>query len=88
MRPGSVFSIERYGQKWAVVCEGEPLVVTETEGDAARLAQGALVTLLSPRPPKPTPPRVAAERRSFVRGDEEDAGHPFGFPVMDMGNGR
>jgi len=81
LRSGTIYSVRPHGEKWAVVCDDEALVVTETETDAARIAQGALATLLSPRPPKPTPPGIAAERRTFAAPDDERRKAAFGFPV-------
>ncbi|MEW5683538.1 MAG: hypothetical protein AB1942_01325 [Pseudomonadota bacterium] len=83
MRPDSVFRIERFGERWAVVCDGEPLVVTETEADAARLAQDAVTALMPPRPPRPVRP---AEPRSFA--DAGVSGRAFGFPVVDVRDGN
>ncbi|RAK67630.1 hypothetical protein [Phenylobacterium kunshanense] len=87
MRPEAIFKVEPYGGKWAVVCEDEPLVVTETEADAARLAQGALVTLAPARPPRPSRPAAMVEPRSFS-AESDDGPGPFGFPVTETGDGR
>lgn len=85
MRAETIFKVERYGGKWAVIVDDEALVLTETEADAARIAQGAMATLMSPGPPKPTPLRAPVEARSFSR-DEGDERAPFGFPALDDGD--
>lgn len=82
MRSEAIFRVEPYGGRWAVVCDDEALVVTETEADAARLAQGALVTLASARPPRPSRPAALVESRSFATSSDEGPGS-FGFPVTE-----
>jgi hypothetical protein len=76
LRPESVFKVEPFGERWAVVSAGEALVVTATQADAVRLAQGAVMTLLPARPPPPI--RPAAEPKSFAQ-DPTNGGS--GFPI-------
>jgi hypothetical protein len=85
VRPETVYRIEPFGDRWVVIADGEPLVVTETEADAARLAQGAISTLVAPRPASPTL-QAAGEPRSFADGGERR--RAFGFPVVDVKDGN
>ena len=86
VRPDTIFRIERFGDRWAVIADGEALVVTETEADAARLAQGAVMSLTPPRPPRPSRP-ATAEPRSFVNAEASERPSAFGFPVADVKDG-
>lgn len=86
MRPETVYRIEPFGDRWVVIADGEPLVVTETEADAARLAQGAISTLLPHRPSRPIP-QAAAEPRSFSDRSVGERRRAFGFPVVDVKDG-